>query len=369
MKLMPRFFYFLMLFFCFGTSFSQMLEGSIFDKKTRMPVQSATVYLDGTTISTITDENGYFKLNSKGNTNPDLVISFIGYITSRINNPFQYQKIKTYIEEDAIAIDEVFIGKGPFTRKSMMKVFREQFLGTSKAAKSCKILNEDDINVYYDTKTNILSATSRTPLKIINSYLGYEVNFDLVDFEIQYGFRTLETSNLKRCFFAGTTFFKDIAKPKKNDKKRREVFLGSSTHLMQTIASKTWKEEKFRLYVDRLPVNPEEYFSVSDTLGIKKIKVIKEATTRINDSTVTAFQVINSSKIQRVDVQQKKAYFNILYAGKKQSVVDFKAKEYFVDENGNYTPFYELAFGGYIGALKAGDMLPMDYFQTIKGTY
>lgn len=369
MKLMPRFFYFLMLFFWFGTSFSQKVEGSIFDKITKKPVQAATVYLDGTTISTLTDENGYFKLDSKGNTKPDLVISFIGYSTSRINNPFQYQKIKTYIEEDAIAIDEVFIGKGPFSQKQMMKVFKQFFLGTSKSASSCKILNEDDVYLFFDTETNFLTATSRSPLKIVNNYLDYEVNFDLVDFEIKFNSRTLNPLAVKSSSFAGTTFFTDISKNDKIAEKRKKIYLGSATHLMQTIANESWETEKFMLVVDKFKVNPKDYFKVSDTLGIKKIVLLKDAMTRVPKVNMQRKNPIDKNSIQTIEVTEyveKKDYFTILYDNHNQSLADFISKEYFVDENGNYSPFYGVVFGGVIGAQKMGEMLPTDYFQTIN---
>ena len=35
----------------------------------------------------------------------------------------------------------------------------------------------------------------------------------------------------------------------------------------------------------------------------------------------------------------------------------------------NYDAFYNILFGGYMGNLKAGDMLPSDYFQTIKESH
>lgn len=354
------------LLFCFGNSFSQILEGYIFDKNSETPLQSATVYLDGTTISTLTDSEGYFKLNSKGNVKSDLVISYIGYKTARLANPFQYKKIKTFLEEDAIGIDEVVIGKSPFTRKSMMKAFKNQFLGSTKAASSCKILNEDDINLYYDIDTNILSATSRNPIKIKNNYLGYEVNFDLVDFTLEFKVRSLDMHYLAKSYFAGTTFYKDISKPKKSDAKRREAYLGSAIHFMNTVANESWKEEKFGLYVDKFPSDPKEYFRISDTLGIKKITVLKTPITKMEQGKDKGFTFTSNSTSEPLKIGEKKIYFNVLYDGKKQSIVDFVSKEYYVDANGNYSPFYDVMFGGYIGTLKAGDMLPTDYFQTIK---
>jgi hypothetical protein len=366
MNSMKKILLFFILFFCCGTTFCQTLEGYIYDKKTEAPLPAATVYLDGTTISTLTNEKGYFKLNSNGNTKTDLVISYVGYVTSRVSNPFQYINIKTFLEEDAIAIDEVVIGRGPFTRKSMMKAFKEQFLGSSKAAASCKILNEDDINLFYDIDTNILSATSRNPLKIKNKYLAYEINFDLADFQVRYKVQSLSSLYIISSVFAGTTFYKDISRKGNAERKRKETYMGSSPHLMYAISKEEWEKEKFKLFVDRFQVDPKEYFEVTDTLGMKKINVIKEPMMKVQKAKLSAITFKDQSKVDVPEYEDKKTYFQILYNGKFQSLIDFGVKEFYVDKDGNYDAFYNILFGGYMGSLKAGDMLPADYLQTIK---
>ncbi|HEU4495982.1 MAG TPA: carboxypeptidase-like regulatory domain-containing protein [Flavobacterium sp.] len=349
----------LMLFaVCVSNAFSQTLEGTIYDKNTEMPLQAATVYLDGTTIATVTDAQGYFKIDSRGNTKSDLVISYVGYLTARIQNPFQNKKIKAFLEQDAIPIEEVLISKGPFTRKDMMKAFKEQFLGTSEAGLSCEIENEDDINLYYDIDTNTLSASSRRPIKIKNPYLGYEIFFELADFNVAYRRRSLFSSNIEKSYFSGTTFYKDISKSsKKVAKKRMEAYLGSAPHLMNTIASENWKEHKTTLFVDKFMADPKMYFQVSDTLGMKKVTLIKEPVKRVP---------IYDSKFEISGYKDEAANFNILYNGEKQSVMQFSEKVFIVDSSGNYSPIYGVMFGGYIGSLKAGDMLPTDYYQTVK---
>jgi len=361
---MPKFFSVFFLFFLCSSSFSQILEGSVYSKITQLPLAAATVYLDGTTISTLTDENGYFKLNAKGNSKPDLVISYVGYVTSRINNPFQFKKIKTYIEEDAIGIDEVFIGKGPFTQKEMLKAFKHHFLGSSKAASSCKIENEDDLYFFFDVETNILTASSQNPLKITNDYLGYEINFELIDFEVKYSYRTLNYKAEKGSSFAGTTFFKDIAKSAKVLKRREDAYLGSSTHFINSLANNTLENDRYRIIVDKFQINPAVYFGVTDTLGVKKIKVLKEPMIRVPKPP----DHIGSATIvlQKEEFTEVRDFFHIYYADGIQSFANFTSKEYVVDENGNYYPYHGIMFGGYIGNLRAGDMLPTDYKQLKK---
>lgn len=360
MKSASKIFLFLCLILSHPNCFSQTLEGSIFDKTTQKPLQSATVYLDGTTISTLTDENGYYKLDSKGNTKPDLVISYVGYLTSRISNPFQYKKIKTYIEEDAIAIEEVFIGKGPFSQKQMLKAFKHHFLGTSKAASSCKILNEEDLYFFFDVETNTLTATSRNPLRIKNDYLGYEINFELIGFEVNYKWRTLEASKEKSSSFAGTTFFKELVSDERTSKRRQQAYLGSSTHFMNSIAKKSLSEDKYRIIVDKFQVNPNLYFEVTDTLQLRKIKIIKEPMARSPKPQNHIGTTFSSEKEEFVET---KDFFYIYYGDGVQSFASFNSKEYYVDQNGNYSPYHGVVFGGYIGNLRAGDMLPTDYRQ------
>ena len=346
---------------------SQVIEGRVLDSKTQESLPGATVYIDGTTISTITDQEGNFSINTRSS-NATLVVSFIGYTTHRLENPLQYvnKKLKVMLVEQSINLDEVVVGKGPFSRKQMMKVFREQFLGESKAGSSCKIENEDDIILYYDVSNNTLNASARNPLKIKNNHLEYEVNFDLEEFAVQYNYKSLDKFNLRQSLFSGTTFYKDISKSKKADKRRKEAFYGSAIHFVLTVANNTWEKEDIRLFVEGFPANPDEYFRVDDTLALKKITLIKEPQKSVKkfkkEKGPSGHIVISDSK----EYEMKPTNFNILYKKEKQSMVDFKEKVIYVDQNGNYSPIFGIIFGGYLGTLKAGDMLPSDYYQTIK---
>jgi len=360
----------LSLLLCSTLLHSQILEGRVYDKKTNDPLQAATVYLDGTTISGATDAAGYFKINGGGNTKSDLVLSYVGYLTLRIENPFQYKVIKTFMEEDSFSLDEVFIGKSMFSRKAMLAAFREQFLGISKAGLSCKIENEDDISLFFDEQTNTLSATSRAPLRIQNSRLGYEVFFELADFSVEYRQRTLNGDFVQKSSYAGTTFYKEISKSSKTQQRRRDSYLGSSSHFMRTVATESWEKEKFKLFVDKFQVNPQHYFKVNDTLGVKKVTLLKQPMGRFPIYSKKATQ--NASQHLEREIsgyEEKKVNFNILYDNKKQSVADFLEKQFVVDENGNFAPVYCVMFGGHIGFQKLGDMLPLDYYQTIKDSY
>jgi len=58
----------ILICFLFKFSFSQnlgILTGRVVDSKTLFPLQGATILIEGESLGTISDENGYFKLEEK----------------------------------------------------------------------------------------------------------------------------------------------------------------------------------------------------------------------------------------------------------------------------------------------------------------
>ena len=56
--------------------FSQNIKGKITDAN-QQPIAGASVYLDGTTIGTVSDADGLFEITSKSKFNTLLIIKFI----------------------------------------------------------------------------------------------------------------------------------------------------------------------------------------------------------------------------------------------------------------------------------------------------
>ncbi len=345
---------FFLFFNLIQISTAQSLKGKIIDRETELPLALATIYFDGTTINTISDENGDFTISGSAAGNNDLVISFVGYTTYRLSKPSDYsgKVMKIYLDKNQTRLEEVVIRKGPFTRKQLLEVFRRQFLGQSEAGQSCKILNEDDIDISYDVSTNTLQASAGNTLKIKNEYLKYEVRFDLVGFELNYSATTLSHHAITRSYYAGSTFYIDLSKNGEADKKRLKTYLGSVSHLMHTVVNNDWEKQKFSMYAGQNRLNPSVFFELSDTLNMKKLKVIK----------------VPRKAVTKADgqVEMEKVYFGIAYKNELNSVIDFTEPEILIDNDGNYSPISGILFGGYLGSLKAGDLLPRDYYQKIK---
>lgn len=340
---------------------AQTISGYVYDEPENKPLEGARVYLDGTTLSAATDAQGFFSINAPQKYNAALVVSFIGFETLRVEDPFSYAKpFKVLLREESTRLDEVIVTKkqGPFTRRELLRAFREEFLGRSKAGSSCAIENEDDITLWYDIDDNTLHAVAARPIRITNKRLQYNVVFDLAGFNVMYRIRSVSATDVHSTHFSGTTFYDDIAQKKdkeKAGKRRREAYLGSPTHLVKTIVDGDWDKQKFRFYVGSFPDNPHDYFAVSDTLEFKKVRLLKAPPEDTRPITVfTPKPGASKGKYDGVS-------FNILYDKKEQSSINFNAGIFYVDANGLFFPLNEITFGGYMATLKAGDLLPVDY--------
>ncbi|SFU68784.1 CarboxypepD_reg-like domain-containing protein [Pustulibacterium marinum] len=314
---------------------AETITGYVFDKATEQPIQGVAVYFDGTSLGTVTNSKGYFSLTTPYKLSSDLIVSYMGYETLLISNPYEAKTFKIYLRETSFGLDEVVLQADPFSREEKLEVFKKQFLGSSYK-NQCTIENEDAIVVTYNMKSHKLIAFAKEPLQIKNGYLAYDVSYNLVGFSADYYRNSLSEFQLKSVYFAGTSFFKDVGNNEsKYDRRRKNSYLGSSLHLIRTLIrsedlKQGLKRADFTLYQNRLAVKkPEDYLAIKDTLGGTQL------------------------------VSTKKKY-DILY-GRQQSFLEIESDTIYIDRNGNFSPIQGLLFGGYMGTLRFKDMLPLDY--------
>ncbi|MDN3725155.1 carboxypeptidase-like regulatory domain-containing protein [Aequorivita sp. SDUM287046] len=104
-----------LLFFISATAFSQTeLKGKVADFLTFEPIESASVYIQNTTIGSISNADGNFILKvPRENSNDTLVISSIGYKSFKVViNEFENGS-EIFLEEDVASLDEVVIVADP----------------------------------------------------------------------------------------------------------------------------------------------------------------------------------------------------------------------------------------------------------------
>ncbi len=338
---------FFLLVFLFNTLVlsSQTLTGAVYDEKTKTPVSEATVYLDGTFVQAKTDSNGAFKLKVDKVLNTSLIITHLAYNTTVVPNPFSENPDKIYLTEKDFSLEEAVVVTDRFTREQKLKAFRDHFLGKDKTAKLCKILNEDDIRFSYSLKDKTLTASCHNPIRIENNYLGYSLEFNLMDFSVSYGDETLNTP--KRSLFLGTSLFTDIAPDdKKFEKRRADIYNESKNSFFKNLTDNMLERSKWRVLNKSDRVKADRYFGVKDTLSMKLLCILPG--TDISQS------------MHGVD-EPVVGNISVLYNKNKESRVIFFVGSIWVDQYGNTSDVDKILYTGDFAEQRIAKMLPLDF--------
>lgn len=154
------------------------ISGHIFDEANE-PVAYANVFFQGTSIGTISDENGTFYLEDSGDHNT-VVISFVSYetqtipLTQKVNYNFDI-----VLKEDVAALQEVVIvtGKQPKKNNPAIDILRK--IWANKRQNGLKQYKQYKYDKYEKVEFDLNTIDSAT----INSKLfkGMEFVFDQVD--------------------------------------------------------------------------------------------------------------------------------------------------------------------------------------------
>lgn len=367
------------LFFCNMSSAQDItlptkqdeVYGIVLDKKTKEPIVGASVYFDNTTVGMITNFDGEFAFNLDNKINAPLVVSFLGYKTKIISNPKYYEKHTVLLEEDINALEEVYVEyKDEWSRAYKLKQFRKEFLGTSGLSRACRILNEDDIILRFNSDDKQLTAHAKQSIIIKNDALDYEISYDLKEFTVQYGSsnaikyslegnkdraskvfavrkktnRTVERTRkpaednkdkryyLKSVYYAGTAFFKTVKSKnhKKALRKREKAYKGSVPHFMRSIVNNTLNKDGYKIFKGSSQVYPGLYILTEKLEGQNLTKV------------------------------KLRYRLNVLYK-RQQSAIESKVDAFTVDAFGNHSNISQVLFGGAMGDQRIGETLPLDY--------
>lgn len=329
---------------------AQVIEGTVYDAKTRETLIGVVIYLDGTSIYTTSDKEGKFRIVVENKVNTRLVLSHLSYEPLIIQNPFERRAKAFYLEEKITMISGALVVAERFSHEEMIKVFREQFLGTSEGGKSCIIKNEEDIRLKYDRETNTLMGQAIHPIVVENKYLAYHIIFDLHSFSIQYTEETLNTDKAIKASFKGTSSFIDQNPNSIQYKKRREeTYLKSSQHFWKSLSVGALDEEKFKIFNRFKQVKPEQYFLISNTEPQKVVIILPG--TDIN---------LKYSNVHEIE-ESVYGVIGIMYKNYYRSDVVFLTDRFTIDDYGNPDTVDELLFSGDMGDQRLGDMLPVDY--------
>ncbi|WP_182859089.1 carboxypeptidase-like regulatory domain-containing protein [Flagellimonas aequoris] len=329
-----------LIFFLIGAvSMAQEIQGKVFDSNTKEPIVGASVYFNASSIGTITDEEGNFKLGLPYENNAILVVRHIGYVTRKVIDPSTDSTLQLGLTEDIQNLSEVVLTSDPFTRKEKMKVFKLEFLGDTRAGRSCEILNEDQIKLYFNSYNNTLEAYCEAPIKVRNGFMGYVIYFDIEEFKVSFREKSLRRiDNIFHTLIDGSTQFFDVSEGDPKILERREkAYLGSTVHFMRSCWHGDVESQNFSLKRNFKEASIKDMFNNVEEDVSKDLKKV-----RFLDKQFVIY------------FKNKGNYRSTLKIAELDSI-------YSIDIYGNYTPYKGLVFGGYMANFRIGDMLPMDY--------
>ena len=164
---------------------AQVIRGLVKDQETGLPIDYASVFIDGTFVGTTTNADGSFELEvGKYSTRP-LSVSAVGYYPALLTDLMTGQDLDVPLKPRVFELAEVTVSTRSLVRKrrACMRTFKNEFIGLTTNARQCHIMNEEDITFNYGTDRDTLKAHASKPIRIRNLSLGYEISYHLDRFE------------------------------------------------------------------------------------------------------------------------------------------------------------------------------------------
>ncbi len=232
---------FVLLLFCFFSltiTGQLVIKGKVIDN-TNTPLEGASVFLNNTTVGTISNENGEFELKATED-NYTLVVYFMGFKTIQKQISIEENEFFTIqLEEDNELLNEVEIDITPKSNFKDFERFKLAFIGNTNFAKGCEILNPEVLRYYLNSRTSKLTVRAKKPIEILNRKLGYKIYYDLVKFTIDH----------KATYFHGYARYVKLKGKKRQQKRwkknRLKAYNGSLLHFFRSLYMANVQEEGF----------------------------------------------------------------------------------------------------------------------------
>ncbi|WP_042722286.1 carboxypeptidase-like regulatory domain-containing protein, partial [Flavobacterium sp. B17] len=168
----------LLLPFCF--SFAQMIKGTVVNDA-GMKIGNVNIYIDGTKTGTVSGEDGSFMLNVSGKNLGNVIFrkenyeTFVTPVSEVVNKTLKVVLLKSNDIEEVTIV--------PYTEeayKNYINYFLDSFIGYDK--QNVKIKNQRSLKFSFDKKNKILKVKAPKTLIIENKNLGYDIEYNLVNF-------------------------------------------------------------------------------------------------------------------------------------------------------------------------------------------
>lgn len=382
-----------------------IIKGKVISDNTREPISGASIFVSNSSKGTTSHADGSFELQDVPPGKHQLIVSLIGHTTMVIpytndDLPLQLEvKMKRKPVELASVTVEPDEANG---WQKWGKFFMESFIGTTANAGECKLKNPQALRFKHSRKNGTLTVLADEPLIIENKALGYELEYQLEEFNFDFRSRYL--------VFLGYPLFRDMNDSGKTKAKwarnREKAYNGSLMHFMKSLYDNRVAEEGYQVRRLRKEQNVEKKRvrnGIQERLKAQRASVGRQNTIDFGDSTEyfnrilrqpDEFDVVSSDLLTADSLmtstpgnEEKTLFFDdyllVIYTHEKEE------KEYLmpdlsspkkllghqqstiflinqnpvnIDKRGNHSPILDLiSFGYWAWSEKIANLLPIDY--------
>lgn len=364
--LIPMKNHFWLIFFSLLTApvFSQTgsITGLVKDAETGETLPYCNVFINNTTISTVTDMDGKYTLSDLQPGQVELGFSFMGYVAETKTftlNPGGSLTVNLSMKslETELSYVEIRAKRDKSWERDLRK-FQNLFLGNDAIAAQTEIQNPWVIDFPQSDGKNTFKATAQLPIEIINKYLGYKITFDLKEF-----FNSPTSYRI-----SGAARFEEI-KPDSDSQKvsweqnRGEVYQKSPMNMFRAMLKGEHEKEGFYLYGDK--AGGSESMNIRSDIFANELgkSVIPYKPEQLVTPAGKPEEYLINMK-GRIEIHYEKGYTQVntyVDAPYPVSWLEVNGGKVRVRENGMVLNPQDLVFSGDMDRKRISSLLPLDY--------
>jgi hypothetical protein len=345
---------FLAPFFIFAQQKFQV-TGSVTEKGTTI-LPGASIFIEGTTMGTLSDATGHYVLKNIPPGRHRLVASMVGYVPKLVllEFPGKITELNINLEEDNKTLDEVrVVGSQDKLWEKQFREFEKGFLGESYHRKEVFITNKEVVD--FTESSDAFSAKASQPLQIVNKSLGYKVTYFMDNFE--------KTNSLTS--FKGLASFEklvpeDAKQERKWKRNREEAYEGSLKHFLKALGDNRIEEEGFNAFL----LKPEYLNNLRRGLFFDRNNerhVAFKTTDLIGITTPDGLTMLNWKIPMEIVYNRKRTMRPIFMDAPYPYTILIPKGPIQVTSAGDLMNPYSIEMRGEMGKIGMADLLPLDF--------
>ncbi|RNC83628.1 MAG: carboxypeptidase-like regulatory domain-containing protein [Balneola sp.] len=248
---------------------SNVLRGKILDSDTGESLPGTHIFINKTTIGTISDKDGNYALPGIPNGEQTIVFSFIGFKEHAVKIEFPVDENQTFnvsLKPKDFELGQIQVRASNKEWKRNLELFKKHFFGYTNNSSKMEILNPEVLD--FENSGSELIANGEAPLKILNKALGYEITYYLNE-------SVSSNDSFNASFYVKFEEMKADSEQEHQAwlRERKRSYEGSFVHFLNALDNNSYEEEGFEIFAAKKESlnNFEGHHDYSDKAFTKEI--------------------------------------------------------------------------------------------------